>query len=259
MNDLELELAGRLWRYHNVDEEIPATVDLVLAMGSHDDRVARHAAALMLDGIAPLIVTSGGFGKVTKETRTEPEGRRFRRLVVECGVPPDRVLVESTATNTGENLTLTRDLLDARGIPRPRRAVIVTKPYMKRRALATARRQWPGVSWCASAPKTSLTEYPNDEVPERRMIELIRAARLPTPETNVRIDGHEVDLVWRGAKLVAEIDGYAFHSSRNSFERDRSRDALLAGGGWRVVRFTWRQIVDEPEAVIARLAAALAA
>ena len=94
---------------------------------------------------------------------------------------------------------------------------------------------------------------------ERRMIELIRAARLPTPETNVRIDGHEVDLVWRGAKLVAEIDGYAFHSSRNSFERDRSRDALLAGGGWRVVRFTWRQIVDEPEAVIARLAAALAA
>lgn len=173
MNDLELELAGRLWRYHNVDEEIPENVGLVLAMGSHDDRVARHAAELMLGGIAPLLVTSGGFGKVTKEIRTEPEGRRFRRLVVACGVPADRVLVESTATNTGENLTLTRDLLDAHGIPHPRSAVIVTKPYMKRRALATARRQWLEVRWYASAPATSLTEYPNDEVPERRMIELM--------------------------------------------------------------------------------------
>jgi very-short-patch-repair endonuclease len=94
---------------------------------------------------------------------------------------------------------------------------------------------------------------------ERRALELIRAARLPPPETNTRINGYEVDLVWRKQRLIVEIDGYAFHSSRSSFERDRGRDAALAGRGWRVVRFTWRQIVDEPEAVIARLAAALAA
>ena len=91
------------------------------------------------------------------------------------------------------------------------------------------------------------------------MIELIRAARLPTPETNVRIDGHEVDLVWREATLGVEIDGYAFHSSRSSFERDRRRDAALAGGGWRVVRVTWRQLTEEPEAVVATLATAPAA
>jgi hypothetical protein len=51
--------------------------------------------------------------------------------------------------------------------------------------------------------------------------------------------------------------GYAFHSSRAAFERDRKRDADLAARGFRVVRVTWRQIVDRPEAVIARIAVVL--
>ena len=94
---------------------------------------------------------------------------------------------------------------------------------------------------------------------ERRMLELIRSARLPEPGVNVKVGGWEVDLVWPNQRLIVEVDGYAFHSSRRSFERDRGRDATLAGAGWRVVRFTWRQIVEEPEVVIARLSAALAA
>ena len=65
--------------------------------------------------------------------------------------------------------------------------------------------------------------------------------------------------MWREARLIVEVDGYAFHSSRSAFERDRRRDAALAGSGWRVVRVTWRQLTDEPEAVVATLAAALAA
>ncbi len=94
---------------------------------------------------------------------------------------------------------------------------------------------------------------------ERRLLELIRAARLTTPETNVRVGQHEVDFLWREQRLVVEVDGYAFHSSRGAFERDRRRDADLAREGIRVVRVTWRQIADEPEAIVATLAAALAA
>ena len=94
---------------------------------------------------------------------------------------------------------------------------------------------------------------------ERRLLELVRAARLPKPEANARLLGWEVDLVWRDARLVVEVDGYAFHSSRSSFERDRRKDAELIAAGYRVLRFTWRQIADEPAAVIAILAAALAA
>ena len=94
---------------------------------------------------------------------------------------------------------------------------------------------------------------------ERRALDLIRAARLPPPETNVRVCGHEVDFLWRRQRLIVEVDGYAFHSSRRSFERDRRKDQALGAQGYRVIRVTWRQLTEEPEVVVATLAAALAA
>jgi very-short-patch-repair endonuclease len=93
---------------------------------------------------------------------------------------------------------------------------------------------------------------------EWRLLQLIRKARLPEPETNVRICSWEVDLLWRAERVVVEIDGYAFHSSRSSFERDRRKDAELTARGWRVIRITWRQLTREPEATVALLASAIA-
>ena len=55
-----------------------------------------------------------------------------------------------------------------------------------------------------------------------------------------------------------EVDGFAFHRTRRAFERDRRRDADLIARGIRVLRLSWRQLVHEPEATIARLAATLA-
>ena len=94
---------------------------------------------------------------------------------------------------------------------------------------------------------------------ERRLLELTRAAGLPSPQTNVRLEGLEVDLLWREQRLVVEVDGYEFHGSRAAFERDRARDARLLAAGYRVLRITWRQLTQEPERVIALLAAALTA
>lgn len=93
---------------------------------------------------------------------------------------------------------------------------------------------------------------------ERRLLALIRRAGLPRPETNVRVSGHEVDALWKAQRLVIEVDGYAFHGSRAAFERDRARDADLLAAGYRVLRVTWRQSTEQPEAVAARLGAALA-
>ena len=92
---------------------------------------------------------------------------------------------------------------------------------------------------------------------ERRTRALIRKARLPEPETNQHIEGYEVDLVWRTQRLIAEFDSWTFHSERSSFENDRRKDQRLVARGWRVIRITWRQLLDEPEAVIAAISAAL--
>jgi very-short-patch-repair endonuclease/predicted transcriptional regulator of viral defense system len=89
--------------------------------------------------------------------------------------------------------------------------------------------------------------------------DLIRKAGLPQPESNIRIEGYEVDLVWRDHGLIVEIDSWAFHSMRSSFEGDRRRDQRLTTAGWRVIRITARQLTYEPHAVVATLATALAA
>jgi very-short-patch-repair endonuclease len=93
---------------------------------------------------------------------------------------------------------------------------------------------------------------------ERRLLRLVRAAGLPIPESNALVGGFEVDFIWRRHRLIVEVDGYRFHSSRPRFEHDCKRDASLAALGYTVLRVTWRQLTREPEAVVARLAAALA-
>lgn len=88
---------------------------------------------------------------------------------------------------------------------------------------------------------------------ERRFTELIRAAGLPPPSQNVYLHGFEVDAVWHDRRLIVELDGYESHRTRQAFERDRERDACLAEHGWRVLRFTWLQVVHEPETVVGAL------
>lgn len=93
---------------------------------------------------------------------------------------------------------------------------------------------------------------------EERFLALIRKARLPVPNVNTRIAGHEVDFLWRRERLVVEVDGYAFHSSRVAFERDRRRDVNLSAKGFRVIHVTWDQLAHESEIVLVSLAQALA-
>jgi very-short-patch-repair endonuclease len=93
---------------------------------------------------------------------------------------------------------------------------------------------------------------------EERMLEIIRAGGLPEPEMNVRLNGYEVDFLWREQRLIVEIDGYTYHSSRSAFERDRAKDATMAATGYLVLRFTWLQMEHERYVVVVRLAQALA-
>jgi very-short-patch-repair endonuclease len=92
---------------------------------------------------------------------------------------------------------------------------------------------------------------------ESMLLALIREAQLPAPQTNVSIDRFEVDFLWPVERLIVEVDGFAFHASRHTFENDRRRDASLTARGFRIMRVTWRQIVAEPVAVAARIAQAL--
>jgi very-short-patch-repair endonuclease len=69
---------------------------------------------------------------------------------------------------------------------------------------------------------------------------------------------YKADFLWRDEKLIAETDGRDVHTTRKAFEHDRLRDQRLILAGFTVVRFTWRQLVNEPRRVAEALRSLLA-
>ncbi len=97
---------------------------------------------------------------------------------------------------------------------------------------------------------------------ERLFHRLLRAAGLTGWRANieVNVDGWTfyLDVGFRRCRLAVEIDGRRHVTDRKLFEKDRWRQNALVIDGWRVLRFTWRMLVDRPEHVIETVRRALA-
>jgi very-short-patch-repair endonuclease len=78
------------------------------------------------------------------------------------------------------------------------------------------------------------------------------------PRVNTFVEGEEVDLHRPAARLIVETDGAATHLTPTAFEQDRARDAKLTLAGYRVIRFTWRQLTDHPDRTAQTIRALLA-
>jgi uncharacterized SAM-binding protein YcdF (DUF218 family) len=153
-----LQLAQLVWDYHHLNHALHKA-DCIFVLGSHDTRVAERGAELYLQGWAPLLIFSGGFGRLTKDEFPETEAALFARIGVQKGVPPEAILVEEKSTNTGENIRFSRQMLQDRNL-HPRRFILVQKPYMERRTWATFQQQWPGNEVWVTSPQISFADYP---------------------------------------------------------------------------------------------------
>jgi uncharacterized SAM-binding protein YcdF (DUF218 family) len=157
VDDDVLALAERLWNYHQLHHAI-STADAILVLCSHDTVVAERGAELYLERRAPLLIFSGGSGRITGRLWGEPEADLFARIAVGRGVPHDRILIENRSTNTGENVRFTRQLLADRHLD-PASFILVQKPYMERRAYATFRKVWPEKAVQVTSPKVGFRDY----------------------------------------------------------------------------------------------------
>jgi uncharacterized SAM-binding protein YcdF (DUF218 family) len=143
--------AERIWQYHQVDHEL-RPVDAAIGLGSHDLGVATFAAELYRAELFPVLVFSGGNSPTTAARFPRGEAAHYREHAMTLGVPDGSILVEPKAGNTGQNVSLSRELLAEHGY-RPRSVLLISKPYMERRAFATCRKVWPEVEViCASEP-----------------------------------------------------------------------------------------------------------
>lgn len=88
---------------------------------------------------------------------------------------------------------------------------------------------------------------------EDRFVAFCREHNLPPPATNTSVLGFEVDALWPDARLIVELDGFAYHGHRAAFERDRARDAALQAAGYKVIRLTHRRLDENSHAVATQL------
>ncbi len=147
-----------LWNYHQMNQT-PEKADCILALGSHDTRVAERAAELYLEGYANIIIFSGGLGRITKKLWGVPEAQKFKEIAISKGVPENNIMIETTSTNTGENLKNTWDLLNQSRLT-INSFIIVDKPYKERRAFATFNKQWPTtVKSSVTSPQYTFKDY----------------------------------------------------------------------------------------------------
>jgi very-short-patch-repair endonuclease len=98
---------------------------------------------------------------------------------------------------------------------------------------------------------------------ERRMHRLLRRAGIDGWQANalIRHDSRVVavvDLLFADARVVVEVDGWATHSSHDAFVRDRERQNRLVNAGYRVLRFTWEDVVHREAETVEHIRAALA-
>lgn len=159
------DAAEVLWRYHCVYDPLTAC-DAIIGLGSYDLRVADRCAQLYRQGYAARIIFTGASGNWTHGLFSGSEAAAFAERAVEHGVSRDDMVLEETATNIGENITRSAEILGGSG----RSAILVTKPQTQRRCHATAKKQWPAASTMTTAPLHGFCEQPDGKFTTTHLI-----------------------------------------------------------------------------------------
>ncbi|ATL28727.1 YdcF family protein [Streptomyces formicae] len=167
--------AQLLWDFQLMGHE-PRRCSVAIGLGSHDLGVADATADLYHRGLAPLIVFTGATSRTTREAMPKGEAEHYRERAMELGVPSDAILLEPRARNTGENIRLSRALLEERGVS-IESVLLISKPYEERRSYATACKVWPDVAWVSASTAMTFTEYVDSIQDARLVIDMLVGAQ----------------------------------------------------------------------------------
>ena len=138
--------------------QAPQKADVIVGFGNFNTDIARRAAELYLQGIAPKILFTGGLGRNTEGLLPEPEAVRIARVAMECGVPEADIILEDKSKNTADNILFTRSLLEELGVKHDH-ILGVHQPFMERRIKAAMGVYWPEQNFSVTSPQVTIPEY----------------------------------------------------------------------------------------------------
>lgn len=171
--------------------------------------------------------------------------REVRRLVPSTTAA--RTLCDISARLTTRRLEAVLDDAERRGL--------VWRPHLRWRIAELHRRGRSGVPQLEHLLDRTEGRPLGDSWLEQEALRIITRAELPTPRCQVRlrkVGGRiaRVDLFWQPERLVVELDGHATHATRRQRQADAERAARLSLAGWRMVRFTYEDVVERPDHVV---------
>jgi very-short-patch-repair endonuclease len=257
---------GRLVRLRPGIFALPATagdwrIRVAVAL-AHGQGVASHVTALAL---WELIEHPPGPVHVTVDLTKSGHGSAGVVLHRSPGVDEERRRVGSLSVTSVE-----RSLVDAWGRPAPLR-----RPDIRAAAISAVRRRQCSVRELtvelARRPRLAgraelarlvglLADGCQSELEIWGCLQVLRAPGMPpfVQQLPVTVGGQTffLDAAYEDVMLAVEMDGAAWHGSRQQRERDISRDALLATVGWQTLRFGFRRMTTAPEACRRELGAA---
>lgn len=158
-SDQNQAAARIIWDYMRLGHALKKA-DAIVVPGCYDPDCATYAAELYLQGLAPVIVMSGGVKPLWREPKWQGmnEAEVFASVAIEKGVPESDVIIEDRATNTSENLWFAEELLQQRGID-AKTVILVQKPSFERRLYATARHRWPDKDVIVTSRPVAMQDY----------------------------------------------------------------------------------------------------
>ena len=150
-----------IWNYMKLDQPLEKC-DVIIGCGCTNLEIPKKCAELLKDGYAPLIVFTGGQGKMSNKYFSKAEAEIFKEIALENGVPEDKIILETKATNTGDNLRFSMKLLNEKNIKYDK-VLIVGNTIYERRIFLAAKKIMEGKQIIIASPNSNSTfdEYFN--------------------------------------------------------------------------------------------------
>jgi uncharacterized SAM-binding protein YcdF (DUF218 family) len=171
ISDADRADARAIWDFHQMGHEL-RPCSAAITLGSLDLGVATTTADLYHAGMFPVVVFTGDTSAATKERFPRGEATHYREHALSLGMPEKAILLEPKATNTGQNIGFSREVLENAGIA-VTTLLLISMPYMQRRAYATCRKLWPEVEPVCTSQPLSFDEYVATHDDEKQLIDML--------------------------------------------------------------------------------------
>ena len=172
----------------------PIKANVIFLFGNQDEKAPFRAAELYNHGYAPTILVTGSYGLYNSDTSKQPEAFIFAELLKSYGVPSEAIILETAATNTGENIQFEIKTLADHGIE-VNSAILISRPFMMKRIKATFAKLFPDIATVSCPSQYGLDQWQvwmDEKTPgratKRLMAEIGRLVQYPKDGFMVEVE-----------------------------------------------------------------------